>query len=94
MNAEQEEKFRQQRVKQAEQIESRVHDFKVCTGCSSISDRAANICPVCHAYCWDEAPESVIATAKYAAKFIFPESLGYAPPTNRSYRPALENDSR
>lgn len=90
MTAEQQEELRQTRVRQAERIKADLTSHKVCLICSSVSRRTTAVCPICHAYQWDESPAAVIAAVDTAATFVFPFTLGYAPSYERSYRPPFD----
>ena len=64
-------------------IKEEADQYNVCLVCTSVSRKAAAICGVCNAYQWNESPAAVIAAVDAAAKFVFPYTLGYAPPSTR-----------
>jgi hypothetical protein len=52
------------RQEKARQIAANPSGFKVCEGCDSIVGRQVVLCPNCHSYRFDEAPERVVAQAE------------------------------
>ncbi|MEI8288283.1 MAG: hypothetical protein WCH99_02325 [Verrucomicrobiota bacterium] len=83
MNAQEEEIYRQRRVRLAERVKSEAELHKVCLVCSSVSHKDTAICGVCHAYRWDTSAAAVTEAVDRAATFVFPFTLGYAPPEHR-----------
>jgi hypothetical protein len=69
----------ERRKVQAAKIVAEPHKFKVCDQCSSIAFKQAGICPVCHAYLFDESPARVEGIAKYNTNFAFPQTAGVVP---------------
>ena len=59
MNAQEEEIYRQRRVRLAERVKSEAELHKVCLVCTSVSCKTIAICPVCHSYQWDESAAAV-----------------------------------
>ncbi|MEI7807880.1 MAG: hypothetical protein WCJ07_05285 [Verrucomicrobiota bacterium] len=83
MNAQEEEIYRQRRVRLAERVKSEAELHKVCLVCTSVSCKTIAICPVCHSYQWDESAAAVTEAVDRAATFVFPFTLGFAPPEHR-----------
>jgi hypothetical protein len=68
------------RSRQVTEISKNLHTFKVCEQCSSISRKTAGLCPVCHAYRFEEDVSRVEAVLAEIAKYPFPvNTLGYPP---------------
>lgn len=51
------------RSETAARIAAHPADFKVCEGCDSIVGRKTTLCPNCHSYRFDAAPERVMRQA-------------------------------
>jgi len=47
------------RAETAAKIASNPSNFKVCEGCDSIVGRSTALCPNCHSFRFDPAPEAV-----------------------------------
>jgi hypothetical protein len=51
------------RAETAAKIASNPSSYKVCEGCDSIVGKATAICPNCHSFRFDDAPETVVSQA-------------------------------
>lgn len=51
------------RAATAAKIASSPHNYKVCEGCDSIVGKTTAICPNCHSFRFDDAPEVVVNQA-------------------------------
>lgn len=51
------------RADTAAKIASSPQNYKVCEGCDSIVGKGAAICPNCHSFRFDDAPEAVVSQA-------------------------------
>jgi len=53
----------QHRAETAARIAALPQNYKVCEGCDSIVGKATSICPNCHSFRFDSAPETVVSQA-------------------------------
>ncbi len=52
------------REEAARKIVERPQDFKICEGCESIVVASVDLCPNCHAYCFNLSQDDVIKHAE------------------------------
>ncbi len=57
------EKTSQHRAETAAKIAAVPQNYKVCEGCDSIVGKSTSICPNCHSFRFDSAPETVVNQA-------------------------------
>ena len=67
------------RRRQAHAALAKLHLYKVCDQCRSISFKTCGLCPICHGYRWDESRETLIETANIIGTTPFPLTAGTVP---------------